>query len=414
MKQQKYMPLEIEDSIEKIRIALNGNNEKVALEIVQTILGEEFRMPKIEDKLPLTNKNNNKFSPLSSNEVRVGLNVLLVQNAKTSEETSNHSFLNEKKKEKQLSGIKGLMGRIISVDYISQRALVEFYNSENGILEGWWLAFSSLIASENQIGESNENATTLRKRLSEKKEELSKIYSRQSILNLLMNTSLSLEENSPFNFRKMLSILAQENLDCHTFNSNYILSSMFASQEKLAHLYHSLPNQQAQSNFSILLLNESVSLFKKSSQFIYEKSILVKSDTSQMDQAKKVEIAGSKTLLVSFHKDSFIASQQNAKILFYRDQDCQDCIKSFESSGKNMLPFVIDQDHFFVKISQSQKTNSKYSFSVTPSHPNLSLAIWITHYLLTENLLPENSNFSLLFNNILKTCYSMKYLSRKT
>jgi len=55
-------------------------------------------------------------------------------------------------------------------------------------------------------------------------------------------------------------------------------------------------------------------------------------------------------LLITFHKDSFIPPQQNATISFYKEQNSSDPIKVIETSGKNMLPFIISQDHFWVSV----------------------------------------------------------------
>eukprot|EP01091_Cochliopodium_minus_P010079 TRINITY_DN2625_c0_g3_i1.p1 TRINITY_DN2625_c0_g3~~TRINITY_DN2625_c0_g3_i1.p1 ORF type:complete len:1721 (+),score=746.57 TRINITY_DN2625_c0_g3_i1:2414-7576(+) len=442
MQQQKYMPLEMEDSIEKIRIALNEGNEVAAKEIVTTILGEEFRLPRVAEEKYLSSKPS-FTSPLSSKDIKVGLHVYLSPNfsnivapsPSSSLSSSSLSSLSlslsqpikitqEKRRGKEVKHLKGVLGKIVSIDYISERALVEFYESERGVLEGWWFHFHSLILSPYQSPNNNNNNSTinneneknsqissLQQKLSQTKQELSHLYARESILHLLLNTSLSVDEASPFNFKKMLNILSQQNLSCHSFESTYLLSSMSLSEQKLMDLYLSLPTQISKTNFSNLLVNECTNLFKKSSNFVCDKSLFIKSEVSQIEKERKIEIPGSKTLLITFHKDSFIPPQQNATITFFKQQNSSDPIKVIETSGKNLLPFVISQDHFYISVKSPPKNNVKYSFSVTPAHPDLSLAIWLTQFLLYHPVLPVKPKLSLLFNSILQCCFSMKYLS---
>ena len=395
MQKERYEKYQIEDHIQQINMALKTNEEQ-AKEIVNTIFGGvEFKFPSLD--------NPTSAQPLQIKDIKVGVIVSLIPDNSTEESEEEDSTAK--------SFLSNLSGTIVSVDFQAEQALVEFYDDEKGVLEQWWCKFSSLTKCDAPSFTETPEQSLLLKEAVETEEELSKLYARQTVLALLSFCPLSIEDNSSLNFKKMLDLLSQEKLACDVFTPTASRSSMALSEQKLRELHSSLTTPEQKQGFANLLVSQCTSLFKNSTKFLLEKSTTVKSE-KPIAEKQKVAIEGAKTLLLTFSKDCFLPADCGAKLAIYEDEKCTNLLKAYDMVS-SMTPFVVQSDQFYLKVhcEGAQRNNVKYGFTVTPSTPQLSLAMWLVQYIINYSLANSNAQLTLLFNSMLECCYTMNVFS---
>ena len=115
---------------------------------------------------------------------------------------------------------------------------------------------------------------------------------------------------------------------------------------------------------------------------------------SHAEMREKIQVPGASKLLISFHAKSSVGSDVLTRLSFYRDNQLQDLIGTF--NGKRFQSFAVPGDRVWFKFQAG--TNSShwgFEFTVTPvdlklndiqavKGQNFSLGAWLVHFMLAH------------------------------